>query len=63
MDFGEGIRRLRTARDLTRAQLAEASGVSADTIYQIERRGVSPRLSTVESLAAALGVTTAELVS
>ncbi len=52
----------RTRRSLTQAALAEATGVSDETISRIERGRYEPALSTVCSLAAALGVSIDYLV-
>jgi transcriptional regulator with XRE-family HTH domain len=55
-----GLRR--TAR-LRREELAEQAGVSPDLIQSLEQgRAANPTLKTVLRLAAALGVTVAELV-
>jgi len=54
--LGARLRHLRTARDLTIAQLAERSGVSSGLISQIERGNSNPSIKTLQRLRAALGV-------
>jgi len=57
------LRRLRDLRDLSQAELAEASGISRVQLGDLERGQVeSPRTSTLNSLARALGVPTGELL-
>jgi transcriptional regulator with XRE-family HTH domain len=60
---GEQLARLRRQRTLTQEQLAERAGCSADTIRRLEQgRRDSARLSTLEAIADALGVSTAAFV-
>jgi transcriptional regulator with XRE-family HTH domain len=54
--------RLRSARGLTQAQLAEALGVAQPRIAEIERGDANPRLITLSKLAFALGVSLPELL-
>lgn len=60
---GENIRRVRRARGLTQAALAEASGLSVDAVGQLERAIKSPTLITLERVAAALETTVKSLCS
>jgi transcriptional regulator with XRE-family HTH domain len=46
---------LRRARGLSRERLAQRAGVSARTVYGIEREGHEPRRATASMLAAVLG--------
>jgi transcriptional regulator with XRE-family HTH domain len=55
------VRALRTARDLSLAELAERSGVSRSNISLIERGESSPTATVLDKLSAALGVTVAAL--
>jgi transcriptional regulator with XRE-family HTH domain len=58
------LTRLRAARErkaLTQDELAELAGVSRQTVVKIEG-GLEPRPPTVRKLAAALGVTPADLM-
>jgi transcriptional regulator with XRE-family HTH domain len=54
--LGAKLRYLRTARELTIAQLAERAGVSSGLISQIERGNSNPSIRTLQRLRAALGV-------
>src|SRR6185437_5975589 len=54
--LGAKLRHLRTARELTIAQLAERAGVSSGLISQIERGNSNPSIKTLQRLRAALGV-------
>jgi transcriptional regulator with XRE-family HTH domain len=54
--LGAKLRHLRTARELTIAQLAERAGVSSGLISQIERGNSNPSIRTLQRLRAALGV-------
>src|SRR5205807_3723480 len=59
--FGERLRRLRVAAELTQEALAERAGVSVRSISNLERGGPHvPRRDTVALLAGALGLTSAE---
>lgn len=52
---------LRKAQGITQERLSELSGVSRVTIARFETGKVSPTLLTLERLAAALGVTIADV--
>lgn len=56
------VRRLRQARALSQAALAEAAGISRRMIVGIERDGANVSLSTLDRLAAALGTSLAALI-
>ncbi|HEV2782363.1 MAG TPA: helix-turn-helix transcriptional regulator [Actinophytocola sp.] len=59
----ENLARIRKARDLSQEQLAAAAGVAVDTVARIERgERQTTRPSTVNKLAAALGVSPAMLL-
>ena len=60
--LSENVRRLRQARGLSQAGLAELSGISRRMIVAIEGGGANVSLSNVDRLAAALGVSFSELV-
>ena len=60
--LAQGMRRLREKLGMTQAQLAERVGVHEQFISQLERQQRSPRLSTVDALAAAFGVAPWELL-
>ena len=59
--LGARLRTLRAARGLTLRQLETASGVERGTINRIEHNVTSPRLDSLQALAAALKVTLSEL--
>lgn len=50
------VRRLRIARGLTQAQLAEAAGIEPQTLQVIERGTGNPTAAVIISLSAALAV-------
>jgi transcriptional regulator with XRE-family HTH domain len=60
--MAQRIRDWRTKRKLTQRQLAELSGVSREYIARIELGQHDPTLSTIEKLAAALGVKVSKLL-
>lgn len=55
------LKQLRIARDLTRAELAERSGISTPSIWAWETGRTVPRLGSLETLARGLGVPVSEL--
>ncbi|ANY06942.1 helix-turn-helix domain-containing protein [Pseudonocardia sp. HH130630-07] len=63
MLFGENLARIRAAREYTQEALAQASGVSVDTISRLER-GTHDRArrGTLQALANALGVDSTRLL-
>lgn len=63
MTLGERIKARRTELGLTQAQLAEKAGVRQPTLSNWESGAGSPQLAKLTSVAAALGVTLAELVA
>jgi transcriptional regulator with XRE-family HTH domain len=60
--IGERLKRQRTRRALTQAELAERAGVAVATVARIERNEIEPRMPTLRKLARALDVDPAELV-
>jgi transcriptional regulator with XRE-family HTH domain len=60
--IGKRLKRHRTRRALTQAQLAERAGVSTATVARIERDKIEARMTTLGKLAGALEVDPAELV-
>jgi XRE family transcriptional regulator, regulator of sulfur utilization len=58
--IGGVMRRLREAQDLTLRILAERTGFSASFLSQVENDQASPSISSMERIAAALGVTLGE---
>jgi len=55
------VRALRTGRDLAQGQLAEAMGVSRQTINSIENERYTPSLPLALALARYFGVTVEEM--
>jgi transcriptional regulator with XRE-family HTH domain len=49
--FGQHLRSMRQARDLTQDRLAELSGLSIDTVRRVELGSLSPSLETLQKLA------------
>jgi transcriptional regulator with XRE-family HTH domain len=62
MSLADSVRRLRSARYLSQAELATKAGVSRATIARIEAGEIIPYPRTVRKLAEALGVAPTELV-
>ena len=60
--FGENLRRARHRANLSRQELAGASGLHESTIGTYERGEREPRLATILKLAGALGIDSAELL-
>ena len=59
--FGERLRQLRLAAELTQLDVAEACDVSVETISNIERGKHGPRLELIEALAKAVNTQLPEL--
>lgn len=55
------LKQLRITKDLTRAELAERSGISTPSIWAWETGRTVPRLGSLETLAKGLGVAVSEL--
>ena len=53
--FAERLRRLRRESDLSQQKLADLSGVGRVSIARIEAAAQSPKLDTIQKLAAAMG--------
>ncbi|AUR82837.1 Cro/C1-type helix-turn-helix domain protein [Vibrio phage 1.029.O._10N.261.55.A7] len=61
VNLHKAVKKLCIDRDLTISQLAESMGVNRKTLYSAISNG-NPRLSTVEGIAAALGVSASTLI-
>lgn len=59
---GENLKRIRRSQAFSQRDLSRLTGVSADTIGQIERGNRNVRPSTIRKLARALGVEPAKLM-
>jgi transcriptional regulator with XRE-family HTH domain len=57
---GAVVRQLREARGLTLRAVAERAGFSASFMSQVKNEQASPSISSMEQIAAALGVTLGE---
>lgn len=60
-DFGQRLRRIRRAADITQKELSERVGIDSGLIGRYESGAVTPGLNTAYSLAVALGVTLDDL--
>jgi transcriptional regulator with XRE-family HTH domain len=60
--LGKAIKRLRTEQQLTQEDLAFCSGLSLQTIRDIENAKYDPFLNELTRIAAVLGMETSELV-
>lgn len=61
--FGRVVRRARRDRDMSQEALADAAGLGAKHLSEIERANRDPRLTTVLKLARALDLSAGELLS
>lgn len=61
--FGQEVKARRRARAMTQNQLAEAAAMSEEWVRRIERGVGAPSFDAIEALAAALGVSVADLFS
>ena len=62
MEFKDRLESLRREKGISQTEIAEACGVSVTTFRRWEWGTQEPRLSELKKLAAALGMTTAELL-
>lgn len=60
-EIGDQIARWRRDRGLTQAQLESKAGLAHNALSRIENGQVSPRLTTIERIAAAMGLSFEEL--
>ena len=60
--MGRTVRKLRLAKKLSQAKLAERCGLSREYINKIEAGKYDPPLSTINAIAEALGVTARRLM-
>ncbi|WP_275670816.1 helix-turn-helix domain-containing protein [Micromonospora globbae] len=61
--FGLAVRRARTERKMSQEQLAASSGLDRTYVSGLERGRRNPTLTTQQRLAAALGLSVAELIA
>lgn len=62
MTLGESARKARETAGLTQNKLSEISGVSASTIFNIEKDARNPAVLSVEALALALNISMEEYI-
>jgi transcriptional regulator with XRE-family HTH domain len=60
--LGENLKKLRIKKDISQIELARILGVDRSFVSNIENGKNNPTLSTITSLAKALGVSTNELL-
>lgn len=60
--LGKNLKRIRTERNITQGDIVRTLGVSRSFISNIENGKTNPTLSTITSLARALGVSSDELL-
>lgn len=60
--LGENLKRIRTKKSITQIEIAKTLGANRSFISNIENGKTNPTLSTITSLAKALGVSTNELL-
>jgi transcriptional regulator with XRE-family HTH domain len=61
--FGENLKRVRLEKELSLRQLAHLADMSHNGIHEIEKGIANPSLTTIITLARALGVEPAALIS
>jgi len=61
MNIGQAIKLMRTSREMSQIQLAEAAECSANYLSLVERGRRTPSLKYIDNVASALGVTSADL--
>ncbi len=60
--LGENLREIRVSKNITQSELAEKLGADKSFVSNIENGKTNPTLSTITSLAKALGVSANELL-
>lgn len=63
VEFGRAVRRARRERDMSQETLAQASGLAAKHVSEIERANRDVRLTTMLQIAAGLGLRSSELMA
>jgi len=61
MDLGEQVKRIRTAKGLSKKEVLNISGLDKAQFSRIETGKTEPSLSTLEKIAKALGISISEL--
>lgn len=60
--LGENLKEIRVSKHITQSELAEKLGADKSFVSNIENGKTNPTLSTITSLAKALGITSNELL-
>jgi transcriptional regulator with XRE-family HTH domain len=60
--IGEKLKQLRIEQAMTQEELAQAAGITRNTVHRLESNTTEPRPPTLRKLAQALGVKPRELV-
>lgn len=60
--LGENLKKIRTKKNITQIEIAKILGADRSFVSNIENGKTNPTLSTITSLAKALGVSTNELL-
>jgi transcriptional regulator with XRE-family HTH domain len=60
--LGENLKEIRVSKNITQSELAEKLGADKSFVSNIENGKTNPTLSTITSLAKALGVSANELL-
>ncbi len=60
--LGENLKKIRTKKNITQIEIAKTLGADRSFVSNIENGKTNPTLSTITSLAKALGVSTNELL-
>ncbi|PIW96846.1 DNA-binding protein [Candidatus Kaiserbacteria bacterium CG_4_8_14_3_um_filter_38_9] len=60
--LGNNLKRIRTEKGITQGDIAKSLGVSRGFVSNLENGKTNPTLATITRVAAALGVTTDELL-
>ncbi len=63
VDFGRAVRRARRDRDMSQEALAQAAGLAAKHVSEIERANRDVRLTTFLQIANGLGLRPSELMT
>lgn len=60
--LGDNLKKIRVSKNITQTELAETLGIDKSFLSNIENGKTNPTLSTITSLAKALGVSSNELL-
>jgi transcriptional regulator with XRE-family HTH domain len=60
--MGRRLKKLREEQDMSRAELAEAAGISREYVRRLEAGEYDPTVGMIQKLAKALGVPVTELL-